>query len=157
MTLPAAESEQHRTLTLLWWAILAGGVVRLIATLVDLGVRRSQVAFDLLGELRRSQPGATLAGAQLVVAVGMVFVLVTGGVLVAAGLLVVDRLGRATWAPTVLTVAGLWLVVSGVGTLFESGKTAGPAGLIAGMATIVQGVLAAGALYVAHSGPSANR
>jgi predicted membrane channel-forming protein YqfA (hemolysin III family) len=80
----------------------------------------------------------------------VVVVLIGLGVAALASV-IVHQFGRGKpWARTVLTVLGAWVVVIGVGALLAIEAVAGTASLVAGGASIVQAVLAVGAIYLSH-------
>ncbi|MGW4088268.1 hypothetical protein [Nocardia sp. NPDC004750] len=92
-----------------------------------------------------------MASAELMVSLVYVVVVLIGLGLSALALVIVHQFGRGKpWARTVLTVLGAWSVVIGVGALLAIDAVTGTASLVAGGASIVQGVLAVGAIYLSH-------
>lgn len=141
----------------LWWGVIGLGVVQLIASLVDVAGRREEFVADMVEQLRTTEAQFTPAAIDLLVTMAFVLSGVLGLGFAALGLLIVHQLakGRA-WARTVLTFAGVWLVFTGLGTLFAIDAVEGIASLVAGAAAIVQAVLAGGAIYLCHRKDAAN-
>ncbi|WP_306363063.1 hypothetical protein [Nocardia sp. CC227C] len=151
---PRPVPEDVRTATQLWWAALAVGVVQVIATVLTQFGQRRELAEEFFDQVRADQPTATLAQVELMVMVVLVIMAVLWLALLGAGAAVVYQLGRGkSWARTVLMVLGVFLVVGGLGALFGPG-TGGIAGLVAGGASIVQAVLAAGAVFLCYRAES---
>ncbi|WP_228538817.1 hypothetical protein [Nocardia sp. XZ_19_385] len=144
--------EDIRTARQLWWGVAGAGMVQLIAALVALQSQRHDIAKQMLDQMRESDPAYTMEQAEQTTLVillfgGAVFGLVLAGVT----LLFAHLMARGKfWARAVLTVVGIWLVITAVFNLFQISSITGVAMLVAGGATIVQGVLAGGAVYLMH-------
>ena len=122
--------------------------VRLLLSLVDTLSRREQLAVDFRRELP-AETQLTPAAIDLTVTLGAVLATVFGFALAAIGVLVVHQLGKGKlWARTVLTFAGVWLAVSGLITLISIGSVDGVLPMVSGAASLVQAVLAVGAIYL---------
>ncbi|WP_157101424.1 hypothetical protein [Nocardia shimofusensis] len=140
---PAPESV--RTAAQLWWAVIALGVVRVIAGAIDTLGNRAEFERRLVEDAQQPMPEA---GAQLYVSMYVVFLVMGGLVLAAAaaGAVHLFTKGRV-WSRTLLTVGGTWFVLAALVALFTLGGSGGAVAFVAGAVTIVQGVLAGGALY----------
>ncbi|MGN2635678.1 hypothetical protein ACTD5D_05670 [Nocardia takedensis] len=132
----------------LWWGVVAFGLVQLAAGFF--------VAYGQREELRRQaleqmKTGDAAAAADLALLSGFVF-LGLGGAMISGLVLVVIHLFERgeQWARTVLNILGGWLVFTAVNTLFTISAMTGLASLVAGGASIVQSVLAGGAIYLSH-------
>lgn len=141
----------------LWWGVIGLGVVQLIASLSDAVGRREEFVADMVEQLRTTDAQFTPAGVDLLVTMAFVLAGVFGLGFAALGVLIVHQLGKGRmWARTVLTFAGVWLVLTGVGTLLAIEAIGGLASLVAGAASIIQAVLAGGAIYLCHRKDAAN-
>ncbi|WP_280440583.1 hypothetical protein [Nocardia brasiliensis] len=135
----------------LWWGVVGFGVVQLIASVLAALAQRHSFAKQILDQAKEKDPQITMASAELMVALVYVVVVVIGLAVAGVALLIVHQFARGKlWARTLLTIAGVWLIVVGVGALFAFNSVTGTASLIAGGAAIVQAVLAGGAVYLAH-------
>jgi hypothetical protein len=143
LAMPAPESV--RTAAQLWWAVIALGVVRVIAGAIDTMSNRTEFERRLVEDAQQPMPEA---GAQLYVSLYVVMLVMGGLVLAAAaaGAVHLFTKGRP-WTRTLLTVGGIWLVLTALVALFTLGGSGGTVAFLAGAVTIVQGVLAGGALY----------
>lgn len=137
--------ESVRTAAQLWWAVVALGVVRVIAGAIDTMGNRAEFERRLVEDAQQPMPEAV---AQLYVSMYMVFLVMGGLVLAAAaaGAVYLFTKGRV-WTRTLLTVGGIWFVLTALITLFTLGGSGGAAAFVAGGVAVVQGVLAGGALY----------
>ncbi|WP_174183548.1 hypothetical protein [Nocardia barduliensis] len=143
--------EDVGTARQLWWGVVGFGVVQLIASIVAALDRRRAFAEEVFEQARVQDPKVTMASAELMVSLVYVVVVLIGLGVAALALVVVYQFGRGKpWARTVLTVLGAWVLVLGVGALFAIDAVTGTASLIAGGASIVQAVLAVGAIYLSH-------
>lgn len=143
--------EDVGTARQLWWGVLGFGVVQLIASVIAALERRRGFAEEVFEQARAKDPQVTMASAELMVSLVYVFVVLIGLGVAALGLVIVHQFGRGKlWARTILTVLGVWVVVIGVGALLAIDAVTGTASLVAGGASIVQAVLAAGAIYLSH-------
>ncbi|MFE9578871.1 hypothetical protein ACFYO1_20990 [Nocardia sp. NPDC006044] len=148
---PAPMPVDVGTARQLWWGVIGFGVVQLIASMVAALPQRHTFAKQVFDQAREKDPQVTLASAELMVALVYVVVVFIGLGVAALALLIVHQFARGKlWARTMLTIAGVWLVVIGVGALFAFGSVTGTASLLAGGAAIVQAVLAGGAIYLSH-------
>ncbi|WP_157171992.1 hypothetical protein [Nocardia higoensis] len=142
---PEPAPESVRTAAHLWWAVIALGVVRVIAGAIDTLSNRAEVERLLVEDAQQPLPEA---GAQLYVSMYAVFLVMAGLVLAAAGAGAVYLFTKGRpWSRTVLTVGGVWLVIGALFALFGLGGSGGAAAFVAGAVAVVQGVLAGGALY----------
>jgi len=140
---PAPESV--RIAAQLWWAVIALGVVRVIASAIDTLSNREEFERQLTEAGQQPLPEAS---AQLFVSMYAVFVVMGGLVLAAAAAGAVHLFVKGRpWTRTLLTVGGIWLVFGALLALFALGGTGGSAAFVAGAVTVLQGVLAGGALY----------
>ncbi|MFI2281920.1 hypothetical protein [Nocardia beijingensis] len=143
--------EDVGTARQLWWGVVGFGVVQLIASIVAALDQRRSFAEEVFEQARMQDPQVTMASAELMVSLVYVVVVLIGLGLSALALVIVHQFGRGKpWARTVLTVLGAWSVVIGVGALLAIDAVTGTASLVAGGASIVQAVLAAGAIYLSH-------
>ncbi|WP_433758681.1 hypothetical protein [Nocardia sp. CA-135398] len=143
--------EDIRTARQLWWGVIGFGVLQMIGSVVAAFQQRKDFAQKMFDQVHVSDPNFTMAGAELMVSLAFVVAVVIGLALAAFALLFVHQLVRGKlWARTLLTAVGVWLVLVAVGTLFALEAVTGAASLVAGAAAIVQGVLAAGAVYLSH-------
>lgn len=133
----------------LWWGVIGLGVARLFVSLADTLANRERFTAEFQERMRAAEPQITPATVDLLVTVGAVLGLVFGLAIAALGVLVVHQLTKGkVWARTLLTFAGVWLVITGVTTLFSIGVVEGIAPVISGAVSIVQAVLAGGAIYL---------
>ncbi|MEV6323225.1 hypothetical protein AB0M45_18800 [Nocardia sp. NPDC051787] len=143
--------EDVGTARQLWWGGLGFGVVQLIASVIAALERRRAFAEEVFEQASAKDPQVTMASAELMVSLVYVFVVLIGLGVAALALVIVYQFGRGKlWARTLLTVLGVWVVVIGVGSLLAIDAVTGTASLVAGGASIVQAVLAAGAVYLSH-------
>ncbi|MBF6211385.1 hypothetical protein IU433_07505 [Nocardia puris] len=143
--------EDVRTARQVWWVIVVFGVIQLIASAVSSLQNRDELEQRVLEQGRQSDANYAMATAELVVSLFLVGMVLAGLALAAAALGVVHLFGRGKpWARTILTVGSIWLILGGFLALFSLDTVVGTASLIAGGATIVQGVLAGGALYLSY-------
>lgn len=133
----------------LWWGVIGLGVGRLFVSLADTLTNRERFSADFRERMQAADPQITPAMVDLLVTVGAVLGVILGLAVAALGVLVVHQLGRGkVWARTLLTFAGVWLVISGVIALFSIGVVEGAWPVLSGAATIVQAVLAGGAIFL---------
>jgi hypothetical protein len=131
--------------------VIGFGVVQLIASIVAALDQRRTFAEEVFEQARVQDPQVTMASAELMVSLVYVVVVLIGLGVAALASVIVHQFGRGKpWARTVLTVLGAWVVVIGVGALLAIDAVAGTASLVAGGASIVQAVLAVGAIYLSH-------
>lgn len=143
--------EDIRTARQLWWGVAAFGVLLLFVSIPSVWGQRHELATDLLEQARTSDPAFTQEQADKLVPVALVFAVLLGLTIAGLVLLFAHFMARGKlWSRTVLTVVGAWLVFSALGTMIAIGSIDGLAALLAGAATIVQGVLGGGAIYLMH-------
>ncbi|MFC8042474.1 hypothetical protein [Nocardia sp. NPDC057353] len=148
---PAPKPTDIGTAQQLWWAVIGFGLIQVIASVIAGVQQRGALAEQMRGDLERAGQPATQAMSELMVTLGLALAVLIGIVLAGLGVLFAHLLGKGKlWARTVLTIAGIWLVLMAVGTLFALDTVSGTATLAAGAATLVQGVLAAGAIFLAY-------
>ncbi|WP_083898222.1 hypothetical protein [Nocardia vinacea] len=152
VVLPRPEPpEDIRTARQLWWGVIGFGILQMIGSVVAAFQQRKDFAQKMFDQVHVGDPNFTMADAELMVSLAFVVAVVIGLALAAFALLFVHQLVRGKlWARTLLTAVGVWLVLVAVGTLFALEAVTGAASLVAGAAAIVQGVLAAGAVYLSH-------
>ncbi|MGI5222792.1 hypothetical protein [Nocardia sp. CA-290969] len=133
----------------LWWGIIALGIVRLFVSLADTLLNRERVSAEFRERMQAADPQLAPATIDLLVLVGAVLGAVFGSLIAALGVLVVQQLGKGkVWARTLLTFAGVWLVIMGVAALFSIGVVEGAGPVLSGGISIVQAVLAGGAIFL---------
>ena len=133
----------------LWWGVIGVGVGRLFVSLADTLTNRERFGADFRERMQAADPQITPAMVDLLVTVGAVLGVILGLAVAALGVLVVHQLGRGKlWARTLLTFAGVWLVISGVIALFSIGVAEGAGPVLSGAASIVQAVLAGGVIFL---------
>lgn len=133
----------------LWWGVIGLGAGRLFVSLADTLANRGRFSAELRERVQSTDPQLTPAMTDLLVTLGAVLGVILGLAVAALGVLVVHQLGKGKlWARTLLTFAGVWLVITGVAALFSIGTVDGVLPLLGGAATIVQAVLAGGAIYL---------
>jgi hypothetical protein len=143
--------EDVGTARQLWWGVIGFGVVQLIASIIAALDQRRTFAEEVFEQARVQDPQVTMASAELMVSLVYVVVVLIGLGVAALASVIVHQFGRGKpWARTVLTVLGAWVVVIGVGALLAIEAVPGTASLVAGGASIVQAVLAVGAIYLSH-------
>lgn len=143
--------EDIRTARQLWWGVIGFGLLQMIGSVVAAFQQRKDFAQKMYDQVHVGDPNFTMANAELMVSLAFVVAVVIGLALAAFALLFVHQFVRGKlWARTLLTAVGVWLVLVAVGTLFALEAVTGAASLLAGGAAIVQGVLAAGAVYLSH-------
>ncbi|WP_280274334.1 hypothetical protein [Nocardia wallacei] len=146
---PVPAPTDVRTACQLWWAVVALGIVRLIASALDRFTGREELARELFDQVREQQPQATFAQVELIVSVMQVLIVVFGLAFAIGALAIVHQLGRGKlWARTLLDIAAVVLVFGAVGAMIGLGAVGGVGPLLTGAAAILQAVLAGGALFL---------
>lgn len=142
---PEPAPESVRVAAQLWWAVIALGVVRVIVSAIDILNNREEFERSLVEAGQQPLPEA---GTQLYVSVFAVLLVMVGLVLAAAAAGVVHLFTKGrVWTRTLLTIGGIWLVLGALLALFALGGTGGAMAFVAGAVSVLQGVLAGGALY----------
>lgn len=142
-----------RTSFELWLVVAALSVVSVVAQVFVLLADTDRSADTLLRELRRRDPGAKVDHADAVfyfhLSIGLFAVI--SALLIAAliGLAFLMRAGR-NWARVLLCAVGAMLIVFGIRSIFGGGADAGASGVLLQVATILQGVAAAGAVVLLY-------
>ncbi|WP_327149443.1 hypothetical protein [Nocardia sp. NBC_01329] len=140
----------------LWWGVIGLGVGRLFVSLADTLTDRERFSAEFRERMQSADPQITPAMVDLLVTVGAVLGVILGLAVAALGVLVVHQLGRGKlWARTLLTFVGVWLVITGVAALFSIGVVEGVGPLLSGAASIVQAVLAGGAIFLCQRSEAA--
>ncbi|MEU1983551.1 hypothetical protein [Nocardia sp. NPDC019395] len=140
----------------LWWGVIGLSIVRLFVSLADTLLNRQRFSTEFQERMQTAGTKLAPATVDLLVTLGAVLGAVFGSVIAALGVLVVHQLGKGKlWARTLLTFIGIWLVIMGVASLFSIGAVADIWPLVSGAASIVQAVLAAGAIYLCQRPESA--
>jgi len=125
----------------LWWGVIGFGVVSMAAGVVEGYGHRAELA----GENGSTRLVVTMLGVSVVL----------GVLLSAAFLLVLRKLQRArNWARMIVTLVGGILVLGALFNVVGLVSPDGPVSLVIGAAGIIQGVLAAGAIFLLHRGES---
>lgn len=151
VTGPRPVPEDVRTAAQLWWVALVVGVVQVIATVFTQFGDREKLAADFFDQVKADQPSATMAQVELAVMLVLVVMAVLWLLLLGAAAGVAYQLIRGkSWARMLLTVFAAFLIVGATGALFGPGDLEGPARLISGGASIVQAVLAGGAVFLCY-------
>nr|WP_240931057.1 hypothetical protein [Rhodococcus sp. B10] len=137
----------------LWWGVALLGTINLLATLVVVYGERSVFAQQLVDDIKAQDASIPLTldtAENYLIAALVVMVLIAAG-FAALFLYWVNKMrtGRM-WARMVLTMIGTATVVLTVPQLFGFGANDGAMAIVLGVAGILQGVLAAGAIYLMH-------
>ena len=137
----------------LWWGVVGFGVVNMLASLWTLLGDRDRYATQLREDMIARDAKAVLSHETAkIVFVGSLGVAVVLGLVIAGVVWLIAyrmRKGR-NWARQVLTFIGVLLVFFAAPALFGLGAGHGAAGWIAGAASIVEAVLAAGAIFLMY-------
>lgn len=137
----------------LWWAVMGLGLLSLLLTLVMVNGERSVFAEQLVEDVKLQDPTLplTLESAEGYLTAALVVMALVGVGFAALTLYWVKkmRLGRL-WARTVLTIIGTITVVLALPQLFGFGVDGGALQIVMSVAGILQGVVAAGAIYLMH-------
>lgn len=150
---PPPVPEDLNTARVLWRCEVILGLIGFGLTLAIVASNRKTYARQMLADLQRSAPEAklTLSQVEIYVWVALGLAVVIGLVFSAAVLLVVHLLRRGRmWARVVLTAVGAFLIMSAIVTLFSAGVARGALGMAMDGVSIVQAVVAGGAIYLMH-------
>jgi len=137
----------------LWWGVAGLGVLGLLLMLAMVNAEKSVFAQQLLDDVRAQDPSLPLTLDTAESYLTAALVMMAGIGLGFAALFVYwvkkMRLGRL-WARTLLTMIGTVTIVLALPQLFALGVDSGALSVVSGVAAILQGVLAAGAIYLMH-------
>lgn len=137
----------------LWWAVAALGFLGLLFTLITVNGEKSTFAQHLVDDVTAQDPSIplTLSSAESYLTAALVVMALVGLGFSALFVYWVNkmRLGRM-WARALLTMIGTITIVVALPQLFALGVDGGSVSLLAGVSSILQGVLAAGAIYLMH-------
>ncbi|WP_157556395.1 hypothetical protein [Nocardia acidivorans] len=143
--------EDVRTSCQLWCAALALGVVQVVAVLLAQLGQRGELAREMVERAAGTAQPVTLAQARLQVLVGLTVIALLWLALNGAGAAVVYQLWRGkNWARAVLTGYAFFLALGAGLAIIGKSTLSGVAGMVAGGASIVQAVLAGGAVFLCH-------
>ncbi|MFF0545665.1 hypothetical protein ACWEVD_24910 [Nocardia thailandica] len=143
--------EDIGTARQLWYGVAGLSVVQALAGIAVLWGTRGDMRATMLEDLRKSDPTVPEGTVDLMLAFafGIAGLLAVGLACLTA--LFAFQLGRGKlWARTVLTVVAIWMAMGTVATLLAFASVQGVAMIVAGAASIVQGVLAVGAAYLSY-------
>ncbi|WP_278261540.1 hypothetical protein [Nocardia sp. AG03] len=143
--------EDVGTARQLWWGVAGLGVVYTGASVVTMYGRRGELSKQFLDEMHKTDPNMPASTVDALILAAFVLTAVLGLILCAVTAVIAHQLGRGkSWARTLLTVAAVWLALGAIATMFNIAAVTGAAAMISGGTAIVQGVLAAGAAYLAY-------
>lgn len=145
------------TVRTLWQCAAVVGMISLCCGLI--GMDRAAMARKLLDEFNRKYPAAqiTLGEANTYVWVELGLAALVGAGLWALALFFVRRMRQGrNWARLLLTLVGMFQVVTGIVTLLGVGALHGKLELVSGGLGILQAVVAGGAIYLMHR-PDVNK
>lgn len=137
----------------LWWGVAGLGFISLVLTLFAVSGERSAFAQQLVDDVRAQDASLalTLETAESYLTGALVMMLVLGAGFTALFVYWVEKMRhRRLWARTLLTMIGTVTVMMALPQLFAFGVDGGTVSVVAGVAAILQGVLAAGAVYLMH-------
>ncbi len=137
----------------LWWGVASLGLLGLLLMLFLVNGQKSTFAQQLIDDVRVQDPSLplTLDTAESYLTGALVVMGMLGVGFAALFLYWVEKMrhGRL-WARMVLTMIGTITVVLALPQLFALGIDGGALSIVSGVAAILQGVLAAGAIYLMH-------
>ncbi|SNT38151.1 hypothetical protein [Rhodococcoides kyotonense] len=137
----------------LWWGVALLGMINLLATLIVVYGDRSVFAQQLVDDVMAQDASIplTVDSAESYLIAALVVMVAIGVGFGALFLFWVNkmRMGKM-WARMLLTMIGTVTVVLTVPQLFGFGANDGAMAIVLGVAGILQGVLAAGAIYLMH-------
>jgi len=137
----------------LWWAVVALSLAQVLVALAGVLLDRDAYIDQLARDLSARDPSltATRSTIELVLYGGIAVGVAIGVALGALTLLMAVQMRRGkAWARTVLTMAGTFLVLLAVPSLFGLGETTGAASMISGGLAILAAVAAVGAIVMMH-------
>ncbi|NKY56586.1 hypothetical protein [Nocardia flavorosea] len=133
----------------LWWGVIGLGLVQLFVSLADTLLNRERFTAEFQERMQTADQQFAPATIDLFVTMGAVLGVVFGALIAALGIVVVHQLGKGKmWARTLLTFVGIWLVIMGVAALFSIGAVESAGQVLSGAVSILQAVLAGGAIYL---------
>ncbi|WP_072804430.1 hypothetical protein [Rhodococcoides yunnanense] len=137
----------------LWWGVALLGMINLVVTLFVVYGDKSVFAQQLVDDVKAQDASIPLSveSAEGYLTAALVVMVLIGVGFGALFLFWVNkmRIGRM-WARMLLTMIGTVTVVLTVPQLFGFGSNDGAQAIVLGVAGILQGVLAAGAIYLMH-------
>lgn len=140
----------------IWWGVIGLGLVQLFISLTDTLLNRERFSAEFRERMQAADQQFAPATIDLLVTVGAVLGVVFGALIAALGIAVVHQLGKGKlWARTLLTFVGIWLVIMGVAALFSIGVVENAGQVLSGAVSILQAVLAGGAIYLCQRPESA--
>ncbi|MBC7300229.1 MAG: hypothetical protein H5T78_04685 [Nocardia sp.] len=143
--------EDVGTARQLWWGVAGLGVIYAGAGVASLTGERDELSKQFLDEMHKADPNFPASTVDVMVLVAFALTALVGVLLALVTVAIAHQLGRGkSWARTVLTVVAIWLGLGAVATMFSFSAVANPATIVAGGASIVQGVLAAGATFLSY-------
>lgn len=143
--------EDIGTARQLWYLVAGLSVVQAIAGIVVLWGTRADLRATMLEDLRKTDPTAPEGTVDLMLALAFGVAGLLAVCLACLTALFAWQLGRGKlWARTVLTVVAVWMAMGTVATLLAFASVQGAAMIVAGGASIIQGVLAVGAAYLSY-------
>lgn len=137
----------------LLWGVTGLGLLSLLMTLIMVNGERSVFAQQLVDDIKVQDPSLplTLESAETYLTVALVMMALVGIGFAALFTYWVEkmRMGRL-WARALLTMIGTVTVVLALPQLFGFGVDGGALQIVMSVVSILQGVLAAGAIYLLH-------
>lgn len=137
----------------LWWVVAGLGLLSLLLTLIVVNGEREVFAQQLVDDVKAQDPTLplTVDSAQGYLTAALVVMALLGIGFAALFVYWVKkmRMGKV-WARAVLTMIGTVTVVLALPQLFGFGVDGGAVQIVMSVAGILQGVVAAGAVYLMH-------
>lgn len=137
----------------LWWTVALLGMANLLITMIVVYGDRSIFAQQLVDDVKAQDSSVplTLDSAQTYLTVALVILVLIGAGFAMLFVLVVKkmRLGKF-WARSLLTMIGTLIVILTIPQLFGFGVDGDALQIVMGVGGILQGLLAAGAIYLMH-------
>lgn len=137
----------------LWWGVSLIGFVNLLFTLWTVFGDKATYADQLVADVKAQDATVELTGdsAQTYLTVALVIMAVIGAGFGVLFLFWVNRMRSGKlWSRLLLTVIGTVTIVLALPNLFALGGAGGAVALAMGALGILQGVLAAGAIFLMH-------
>lgn len=137
----------------LWWGVALLGMINLVVTLFVVYGDKSVFAQQLVDDVEAQDASIALSveSAEGYLTAALVVMVLIGAGFGALFVFWVNkmRMGRM-WARMLLTMIGTVTVVLSIPQLFGFGSNDGATAIVLGVVGILQGVLAAGAIYLMH-------